>query len=299
MFCALDAASWDLVCAPELWTCDLLLNTGPSPATASPQGLQRRMLWDLPGDGSRGPTALHARRIAPDQGQSCGPGPGVVLKQGGGTQRPLRCCSQHQRCLVFGIKDVLAEVCTACLSAGRGSHQGHAVGVEEPSVAGGEGQHGTAPVGRHSQSMSSKQGKLIPGPSTLLMGVQTTPQLEPGTAVRASRAGHCGKGLNTAQAGRQWQGYRQSFLAAQGEGGGCPGWGAARTWGGRGSSPAPVGASRAWGEHNHPSTGDTPQRCWHPWLDGLTGTCSSWAAHRGEIKKEMQTSSFTGSVPLL
>lgn len=162
MFCALDAAAWDLVCAPELCTCDLLLNTGPSPAAASPWGLQRRMLWEPPGDGSHGPTALHPRRVALDQGQSCGPGPSAVLERGRGTQCPLHCCSQRQRCLVFGVKDVLAEVWMArpCLWGGgptRGTRRaGHTVWVEQPSVAGGEGQQKTAPAGRRGRSISSK-----------------------------------------------------------------------------------------------------------------------------------------------
>lgn len=47
------------------------------------------------------------------------------------------------------------------------------------------GQLRTAPLGQHSQSISSKQGKLIHGPSTLLMGVNTTLQLQPCTAVES------------------------------------------------------------------------------------------------------------------
>lgn len=68
----------------------------------------------------------------------------------------------------------------SCWGMGRA---GHAVWVKQPSVAGGEGQR--RPAGRHSQSISSKQGKLIPGPRMLLLGANTTLQLEPDAAAQS------------------------------------------------------------------------------------------------------------------
>lgn len=47
-----------------------------------------------------------------------------MLEQGRGFQHLLCHCSQHQHCLVFGVKDVLAEV-DVSLSMGRGSRQEH------------------------------------------------------------------------------------------------------------------------------------------------------------------------------
>lgn len=60
---------------------------------------------------------------------------------------------------------------------------GHAVWVKQPSVAEGKGSGGQPRW--HSQSISSKQGKLIPGPRMLLLGANTTLQLEPDTAFQS------------------------------------------------------------------------------------------------------------------
>ena len=103
---------------------------------------------------------------------------------------------------------------------------------------------------------------------------------------RASGAGHRRKGLSTAQAGRQAVARVQAeLLSCPRRGRWAPRLGSCQSLGGRCSSPAPVGVSRASGQHNHPSTGDTPQPGGHPWLEGLTGTRSSWAARGGGVKK--------------
>lgn len=68
------------------------------------------MLWDALGDGSHGPAALRPRRITPARGRAADQVLVRCWNKAGGTQHRLRHCSLHQRCLVFGVKDVLAEV---------------------------------------------------------------------------------------------------------------------------------------------------------------------------------------------
>jgi len=94
---------------------------------------------------------------------------------------------------------------------------GRAVWVGQPSIAGGEGQQRTAPAGRHGRSISSKQGKLIPGPSTLLRAVNTALQPDRAPLLRASGAGHCRRGLSTAQAGSGRGTRRAAWLPREGE----------------------------------------------------------------------------------
>lgn len=72
VFCALDAAAWALVCAPELWICDLLLNVGPLPTATFLGGGRRGCCGTPPGDGSRCPAALCSRKVAPAQGRAAG-----------------------------------------------------------------------------------------------------------------------------------------------------------------------------------------------------------------------------------
>lgn len=117
VFCALDVAAWALVCAPELWICDLLLNMGPLLAAAFPGGSRRGCCGTPPGDGA---AVL----------QLCAPGrlllPGAELRAGsrccaGGRQRDcsLCHCSWHRCCLVFEVKYVLAELWLCpCLQGG-------------------------------------------------------------------------------------------------------------------------------------------------------------------------------------
>lgn len=88
------------------------------------------------------------------------------------------------------------------LSAGRGpagarGEQGTLSGLSSQALLKGKGSGGQP--GRHSQSISSKQGKLIPGPRMLLLGANTTAagtrhccseRPEPSTAVqRSTQAG--------------------------------------------------------------------------------------------------------------
>lgn len=77
------------------------------------------------------------------------------------------------------------------LSAGRGpagarGEQGTLSGLSSQALLKGKGSGGQPR--RHSQSISSKQGKLIPGPRMLLLGANTTLQLEPDTAVQSVRS---------------------------------------------------------------------------------------------------------------
>lgn len=74
------------------------------------------------------------------------------------------------------------------LSAGRGpagawGEQDTLSGLSSQALLEGKGSGGQ--LGQHSQSISSKQGKLIPGPRMLLLGANTTLQLEPDTAVQS------------------------------------------------------------------------------------------------------------------
>lgn len=77
------------------------------------------------------------------------------------------------------------------LSAGRGpagpwGEQGTLSGLSSQALLEGKGSGGQP--GQHSQSISSKQGKLIPGPRMLLLGANTTLQLKPDTAVQSLRS---------------------------------------------------------------------------------------------------------------
>lgn len=73
-----------------------------------------------------------------------------------------------------------------------------------------EGKGSGGQLGQHSQSISSKQGKLIPGQRMLLLGANTTLQLEPDTAVQSLWTGHCRTGIST---GRQAvAGVKAEFL---------------------------------------------------------------------------------------
>lgn len=113
----------DLVCAPELWTCDLLLNTGPSPAAASPGGC-RGGCCGIP----QVTAAVALQLCTPGgslcPGQSCSLGPSVVLEQGGEDPAPspplllapALPCFRSKRCSCGGVN--------VSLSAGRGSQQG-------------------------------------------------------------------------------------------------------------------------------------------------------------------------------
>lgn len=127
-------------------------------------------------------------------------------------------------------------------------------------------QQGTAPAGRHSWSISNKLGKLIPGPGALPLGVNTTLQLEPGAAVRSLRSCALREGARHSTGRQVEAGVQAELLGYARRGRWMLRLGSYQRLGGRSSSPAVVGASRAWGQHNH------------PWLGSLTGTCSSWAA---------------------
>lgn len=116
---------------------------------------------------------------------------------------------------------------------------GHPVWVEQPSVAGGEGQQRTAPAGRHVWSISNKQGKLIPGPSALLMGVSTTLQLEPGAAVQGLAVREGGSAQR-----RRWRGNRQGCLAPKEREVGAQAGELAQP-GGKGQQPCPGGGQQS------------------------------------------------------
>lgn len=185
------------------------------------------------------------------------------------------------------------------LSAGRGpagawGEQGTLSGIRSQALLEGKGSGGQP--GQHSQSISSKQGKLIPGPRTLVLELTQLCSWSQTLLFRASKAEHSGQG--SAQAGRQWQGDRQNFSSAHEEGGGCPDWEGARPW------EARAAVLLWWGYAEHGDSTTTPAQRKSPaqqaaLAGGLHWGSSSWATHREGVKKEMQTSSFTGSIPLL
>lgn len=137
------------------------------------------------------------------------------------------------------------------------------------SIADREGQQRTALARRHGQSISGKQGKLIPGPSALLMGVNTILQLEAGAATLSLWGWPLWEGAqhstgSSRGTGRTWLPKEREVGAKAGE---LP------EFGRQGQQPCSHGVSRALRQHSR------------PWLERLTGTSSNWAACRGNGKK--------------
>lgn len=98
------------------------------------------------------------------------------------------------------------------LSAGRGpagawGEQGTLSGSSSQALLEGKGSRGQ--TGQHSQSISSKQGKLIPGPRMLVLELTQLCSWRQTLLFRASRAGHSGAGIST---GRQAVGGGQAEL---------------------------------------------------------------------------------------
>lgn len=186
------------------------------------------------------------------------------------------------------------------LSAGRGpagawGEQGTLSGLSSQALLEGKGSGGQP--GQHSQSISSKQGKLIPGPRMLLLELTQLCSWSQTLLFRASGAGHSGSGIST---GRQavTGGQAEFSAAAHEEGGEHPDWEGARPWGAR------AAVLLWWGYAEHGDSTTTPAQRKSPaqqaaLAGGLHWASSSWATHREGVKKEMQTSSFTGSIPLL